>query len=56
MDLIIFISKWIVAITIINILAWTFFPDTMRELTHFEARWRKYKLQKWARLKEQNDK
>mgnify|MGYP001358795800 CR=1 FL=1 len=54
MDVIIFIGKWLLVITVINIVSWTFFPNTMRELTKFEAEWRNYKLKKWARLKEKN--
>lgn len=54
MDILIFIGKWLLVITVINIISWTFFPNTMRELTKFEAEWRNYKLKKWARLKEKN--
>ena len=48
------IGKWFLVIGAINIISWTFFPNTMRELTKFEAEWRNYKLKKWARLKEKN--
>ena len=54
MDILIFIGKWFLVIGAINIISWTFFPNTMRELTKFEAEWRNYKLKKWARLKEKN--
>ena len=54
MDVLIFIGKWFLVIAAINIISWTFFPNTMRELTKFEAEWRNYKLKKWARLKEKN--